>query len=103
MKRAGQLMPSIITADNMRLAFLKTIRGKRHTHGVIAFEKNLDGNLRCLAEELHTCSRTWGPYHRFTIFDPKERIISVTPLGDRVTHHALMNGNRSRFFLIWSF
>jgi hypothetical protein len=84
-------MPLIITSDNLRLAFIKAVRGKRHTHAVVEFEKNLDGNLRCLAEEIRTCSRPWGPYYRFTIFDPKQRIISVAPLGDRVAHHALMN------------
>ena len=91
MKRAGRLMPSIITADNMRLAFVKTIRGKRHVHSVVEFRKELDNNLRSLAEEIAACNRTWGPYYRFTIFDPKERTISVAPLGDRVAHHALMN------------
>jgi len=91
MKRAGQLIPSIITADNMRLAFVKAVRGKRHTRQVVEFEKNLDENLRCLAEEIRTCNRRWGPYYRFTIFDPKEREIKVAPLGDRVAHHALMN------------
>ena len=91
MKRAGQLMPSIIAADNLRLAFVKTVRGKRQTRCVVEFEKNLDDNLRCLAEEIRTCSRKWGPYKRFTIFDPKEREITVAPLGDRIAHHALMN------------
>ena len=91
MKRAGQLMPSIITADNMRLAFVNAVRGKRHQKSVIEFEKNLDKNLHCLAEELRICNRRWGPYYRFTIFDPKEREINVAPLSDRVAHHALMN------------
>jgi len=84
-------MSSIATADNMRLAFVKAVRGKRHQRCVVEYEKNLDENLRRLAEELRTCNRVWGPYHRFTIFDPKEREIKVAPLGDRVAHHALMN------------
>jgi len=84
-------MPAIIAADNMRLAFVKTVRGKRDTRSVVEFERKLDENLRRLAEEIRTCSRQWGHYYRFTIFDPKEREIKVAPLGDRIAHHALMN------------
>ena len=84
-------MTAIVTADNMRLAFVKAVRGKRHLPSVVEYEKNLDENLRCLAEELRTCGRAWGPYDHFTIFDPKRREIKVAPLGDRVAHHALMN------------
>ncbi len=32
-----------------------------------------------------------GPYHFFTIHDPKERLICVAPFSNRVLHHALMN------------
>lgn len=30
-------------------------------------------------------------YTQFTIFAPKERVISVVPFMDRVMHHAIMN------------
>ena len=42
MKRAGNLIPSVITADNMRLAFVKAVRGKRDQHSVVEFEKKLE-------------------------------------------------------------
>ena len=30
-------------------------------------------------------------YHTFQIYDPKPRLISAAPFGDRVVHHALLN------------
>ncbi|MBQ8353929.1 MAG: hypothetical protein IJX32_05270 [Spirochaetaceae bacterium] len=30
-------------------------------------------------------------YSQFTIYEPKERLISVVPFIDRVMHHAIMN------------
>ncbi len=32
---------------------------------------------------------TVGPYHQFTIFDPKERLITAPCFRDRVLHHAV--------------
>ena len=91
MKRAGRLIPLIIDADNMRLAFIKAVRGKRDKTSVIDFERNLDGNLARIAEGLRAATRNWGPYFHFTIHDPKEREIKVAPLEDRIAHHAMMN------------
>ena len=31
-----------------------------------------------------------GDYRYFTIYEPKERLISVAPFRDRVVHHALV-------------
>jgi hypothetical protein len=33
--------------------------------------------------------RPFGPYHTFTITEPKPRLSSATPYRDRVVHHAL--------------
>ena len=32
-----------------------------------------------------------GDYHQFTIFDPKERLITAPCFRERVLHHAIMN------------
>lgn len=34
---------------------------------------------------------TFSTHHQFTIYDPKERTISVVPFCDRVIHHAIIN------------
>jgi retron-type reverse transcriptase len=91
MKRAGQLIESIVSADNMRLAFIKAVKGQRQKNNVVSYEKNLDNNLTLLSEKLRTATQTWGPYFCFKIFDPKERAIKVATIENRVAHHALMN------------
>jgi retron-type reverse transcriptase len=91
MKRTGQIIESIVTADNMRLAFLKAVKGQRLKNSVIEYEKNLNDNLTSLAEKLRTATQKWGPYFCFKIFDPKEREIKVAPIEDRIAHHALLN------------
>jgi retron-type reverse transcriptase len=37
--------------------------------------------------------RTWMPgcYNTFTIYEPKERLITAAPFADRAAHHAIMN------------
>lgn len=91
MKRAGNLIERIADADNLRLAFWKASKGKRAKAEVSRFRADLDSRLRCLREQLLAASVPWGPYRRFMIFDPKERIICAAPFRDRVAHHAIIN------------
>ena len=91
MRRAGNLISRIVEPDNMRLAWLKTIRGKRTSSAVLRFCRDLDTNLSQIAAELCDGSYVWGTFSRFTIFDPKEREISVAPLRDRIAYHAICN------------
>ena len=83
MKRAGNLIDRIADADNLRLAFWKASKGKRAKGDVLAFRAGLDSQLRALREELLAGSVCWGPYRRFMIYDPKERMICAAPFRDR--------------------
>ncbi|HAD10942.1 MAG TPA: RNA-dependent DNA polymerase, partial [Saprospirales bacterium] len=91
MKRLGGLFESIITFDNLLLAFYKARKGKRSNQNVAAFEANLEWELLRLAEELRTDTYQPGAYRTFLIHDPKQRMISAAPFRDRVVHHALCN------------
>jgi RNA-directed DNA polymerase len=91
MKRAGNLIEPIADADNLRLAFWKASKGKRGKGEVLRFRTDLDRRLRCLGEELLSGCVSWGPYHTFTIHDPKQRVICAAPFRDRVAHHAIIN------------
>ena len=62
--------------DNLRLAYCKARRGKRHRPDVLAFEHSLETNLRTLRNDLLDGSVTFGPYSTFVIYEPKERTIS---------------------------
>ncbi len=91
MKRVGNLMPAITEMDNIRLAWLKTIRGKQFQPHVRRFGENLDANLSQIAKELIFQTFHFGCLSSFVIHDPKERTIHVAPLRDRVVQHAIMN------------
>ena len=91
MKRAGRLMERVIERDNLRLAFWKAACGKRTKRDAALFAARLDGNLEDLARELDEETYAAGPYHQFTIYDPKQRLITAPCFRDRVVHHAIMN------------
>jgi len=91
MKRKGGLIQEVVSYPNMRVAWLKAIRGKRFKTSTLNFLRELDANLDLIASSLDSGSYCWGNYTRFRIFDPKEREIAVPPLRDRVAQHALIN------------
>lgn len=91
MKRAGNLIEAIADPDNLRLAYWKAAKGKRHSLAVLAYGKNLGRNLAALREQILTGSVTVGDYRYFRIWEPKERQICASAFREQVLHHALMN------------
>ena len=91
MKRAGNLISQICEMDNLRQAWLKTVRGKAFSRSVREFRPVLSVRLHQIAEQLRSGSVSWGPYYCFTIYDPKERVIKVAPLSNRIAYHAICN------------
>jgi hypothetical protein len=91
MKRKNFLFEQILDYNNIRLAFLKAIRGKRESPSVVNFCQNLDQNLFLLRDKLSALNFEWGGYKSFLITDPKLRTISTAPFEQRVMHHAIMN------------
>lgn len=91
MKRIGNLYPLIAEPENLRLAFMKSTRGKNHKPDVIAYRAHLDANLKALRNQLLARDVDVGHYHFFTVHDPKERVICAASFPERVLHHAVMN------------
>lgn len=91
MKRVGNLFSGIIDPENLRLAFWKASKGKRHREDQRHFQDNLEDNLAELRQGLVDGNYPIGEYRQFTIFDPKERVICAASFPERVLHHALMN------------
>lgn len=89
MRTVGTLWEPLVSFENLHAAYLKARRAKRYSRSAAGFSMDLDTNLLALGDELR--SRTWepGPYRTFTIYKPKERLISAAPFRDRVVHHAL--------------
>ena len=81
----------ICAFDNLDTAYRQARQGKRMHPAVAAFEFNLEAELIQLRDELRAHTYQPGPYHSFTIHEPKRRLISAAPFRDRVVHHALCN------------
>ena len=91
MKRQNRLFEQIVEYGNIRLAFLKALRGNRSSPAVINFCRDIDRNLAALREKLLALDCGWGNYRSFLITDPKLRVISTAPFEQRIMHHAIMN------------
>lgn len=77
--------------ENLYGAWRKAARGKRGRAAAAAFEFHLEENLFRLHDELAEGSYQPGAYTHFYIHEPKKRLISAAPFGDRVVHYALCN------------
>ena len=91
MRRAGNLWRRILDRDNLRLAVLRALRGKRDRSDAREFVVHLDARLEQLGEHLEADTVAVGRFHQFVIHDPKERIITAPCFEERVLHHAVMN------------
>ena len=90
MKREGHLLEKAVAMDNLQRAYYLAQRGKTDRPEVLAFRANLHANLSAVGHDLRTGAYVFGPYRQFRVYDPKERVITVAPFRDRVTHHTLM-------------
>ena len=91
MKRLGNIFDAVVEPSNLELAFWKASRGKRTRADQREFAENLEDELARLRDGLLSGSYPIGNYRRFTIYEPKERLICAAAFRERVLHHALMN------------
>jgi retron-type reverse transcriptase len=91
MKRYGNLYHRLYAFDNLLVAARKAQEGKRFKSNCRSFNLDLESNLLTLQRQLKNKTYKPGPYTRFKIYEPKERIISAAPYRNRAVHHALVN------------
>lgn len=91
MRRTGNLWGDILDYDNLRMAFLRAVRGKRDRFEARRFSARLDEELDALAAGLREGTLAVGDCRQFVIRDPKERIITAPCFRERVLHHAVIN------------
>jgi RNA-directed DNA polymerase len=91
MKTVNYLYEKITSFDNLLQASKKAQKGKKEKGQVVKFHFHLEDNLLLLQHQLRNKTYKPGKYKTFTIYDPKERMISAAPYRDRVVHHALCN------------
>ncbi len=89
MKTYKNLFSQIISFENLYRAAKLARKGKVETVQNTFFHFDLENQLLLLQSELKNKCYKPGIYKRFTIYDPKTRMISAAPYRDRVVHHAL--------------
>ncbi len=90
MKRKSKLFPLICNQDNLRLAFLKAVKGKRPRSEVRQFMSDFDHNIDKMSWDLMHDAFVVGEFRRFVVHDPKCRIIHACSFAERIVHHAIM-------------
>jgi hypothetical protein len=91
MRRANHLFEQVVGWDNLRVAVHKALRGKWSRADARVFVSQLDDNLERMRSGLLAGDVPLGVYRQFTIFDPKERLITAPCFAERVLHHAILN------------
>lgn len=79
----------LVSTDNLLAAWQEFIRGKRSKPDVQLFSRDLMDNIQMLHHELADCAYQHQGYYRFTITDPKPRVINKAAVRDRLVHHAV--------------
>jgi len=91
-RRIKNLYQEICSMKNLLLADEKARKGKAWQYGVRIHEKNRDGNLLVLQDQLLNKTYKTSHYTTFKVYEPKEREVFRLPYyPDRITHHAIMN------------
>lgn len=92
MKRINNLFDQICSVENLHLADSKARKSKSKQHSILIHDKNREGNILQLHENLMAGSYKTSAYKTFVIFEPKRREIFRLPYyPDRIVHHAIMN------------
>ncbi|MBU1027836.1 MAG: reverse transcriptase/maturase family protein [Nanoarchaeota archaeon] len=91
MKTYKNIYPKLCSYKNLELAFRKASKGKNSKFYVIEFRKNLKQNILDLKKELEWETYRPSPLTKFTIRDPKTRLIRKSKFKDRIIHHAIVN------------
>ncbi len=97
MKRKGNIYDQFCSIDNLLQADRIARRGKTRQRGIKEFDKAYDQNIADIYRDLVTKTYRTSPYRYITIFETKERKISILPYRDRIVHHAAMNVLESVF------
>ena len=79
----------LVDIENLLIAWQEFLKGKRHKKDVQEFQFHLMDNILSLHADLSNHTYEHGGYKKFTISDPKPRIIHKASVRDRLLHHAV--------------
>jgi len=89
-KTYGDLLPQIYDFAALERAYRRARAGKRTRPEVMRFERDLEGELIALQNELIWGEYRTGAYRRFVVQEPKMRLVAALPFRDRVVQHSLV-------------
>ena len=89
---------AMLDFQNMYQAYRRASACKHSKQEVIDFELDLARNLWSIIHEMEEKTYKVGGYHRFRIFDPKEREIQALSFRDRVVQHCLCDNILKPYF-----
>lgn len=73
----------IYDIDNLYIAY------KKSKHKDLKFQSDISEELEKLKQELETKTYKVSPYHEFTIYEPKERLIKACSFKDKIVQHSI--------------
>lgn len=85
----GHIYDSIISVENLLVAWREFLVGKRKRKDVAVFSVRLMDNILSLHRDLTAKTYCHGSYQAFQINDPKPRSIHKASVRDRLFHHAI--------------
>ena len=92
MKRYGQLWEKICDTENIELAAVNSVKGKKQTRARRIFLENRERLLKEVQESLVNETYQFKPLQAFTVYEPKQRSIHCSPFyPDKILHHCVMN------------
>lgn len=90
MKSYSGLFEAVYPFDALHAAYRRARRGKRDRPEILRFERDLEGELIQLQNELIWGEYRTGPYRVFHVHEPKTRMVAALPFRDRVVQHSLV-------------
>lgn len=97
MKRVGNLIDLTNLYQQLYTAFKNAQKHKSSKPSFIRFEKNLEENLKSLEKDIRNHTYKHGQYHTRTIYEPKERLIYIANVRDRVIHWLIYSAIKEVF------
>ena len=73
----------ICNIDNLYIAY------KKSKHKDLEFQSNISERLQELKHKLETKTYEISPYHEFTVYEPKERLIKACSFQDKIVQHSI--------------
>lgn len=89
MHRLNNIYEKIICEESLFQGYKRALKSNAKSKTAMEFYFNAEKNIDKLHDDLESGNYLPGELFSFTIYDPKERVISAAPFRDRVLHQAI--------------